>query len=145
MRISSRDELSIRVLTRKISPPVAINSFPNPLFHFVTLMSKRSADYSGRPAKRVMRRKSAGTYPTFARATRALPYARSTNIPPETKYFDTVFSQTVASAQDWTGTEVPCVNYIQSDGTTVGAYTDSALIPSAIGLATVKSTAISTC
>jgi len=51
----------------------------------------------------------------------------------ETKYFDTSFSQTVASAGDWTGTEVPCTNYIQSDGTTVGAYTDSALIPSAVG------------
>lgn len=51
----------------------------------------------------------------------------------ETKYFDTSFSQTVASAGDWTGTEVPCTNYIQSDGTTVGAYTDSALIPFAVG------------
>lgn len=54
-------------------------------------------------------------------------------MPTETKYFDVSFSQTVASAADWTGTEVPCTNYIQSDGTTLGAYTDSALIPSAIG------------
>lgn len=51
----------------------------------------------------------------------------------ETKYFDTSFNQAIASAADWTGTEVPCTNYLQSDGTTVGAYTDSALIPSAIG------------
>lgn len=51
----------------------------------------------------------------------------------ETKYFDTSFSQTLASAADWTGTEVPCTNYITSDGTTIGAYTDAALIPSAIG------------
>jgi len=51
----------------------------------------------------------------------------------ETKYFDTSFSQTLSASADWTGTEVPCVNYVQSDGTTVGAYTDSALIPSAIG------------
>lgn len=28
---------------------------------------------------------------------------------------------------------MPCTNYIQSDGTTLGAYTDSALIPSAVG------------
>lgn len=64
-----------------------------------------------------------------------MPYNRAAkgNVPVETKYFDTSFSQTVASAADWTGTEVPCTNYIQSDGTTVGAYTDSALIPSAIG------------
>jgi len=54
-------------------------------------------------------------------------------MPTETKYFDTAFSQTVASAADWTGTEVPCTAYIQSDGATVGAYTDSALLPSAIG------------
>jgi len=52
---------------------------------------------------------------------------------PDAKYFDTSFTQTVASAADWTGTEVPCTNYIQSDGTTVGAYTDAALIPSAVG------------
>lgn len=51
----------------------------------------------------------------------------------ETKYFDVCFTQTVASAADWTGTEVPCVNYMTSDGATDGAYTDSALIPSAIG------------
>jgi len=51
----------------------------------------------------------------------------------ETKYFDTSQLQTIATAADWSGTEVPCTNYIQSDGTTVGAYTDSALIPSAIG------------
>lgn len=51
----------------------------------------------------------------------------------ETKYFDTSFSQTVATGADWTGTEVPCTNYVQLDGTTLGAYTDSALIPSAIG------------
>lgn len=54
-------------------------------------------------------------------------------LPQETKYFDTAFSQTIASAADWTGTEVPATVYIASDGTTVTAYTDSALIPSAIG------------
>lgn len=63
-------------------------------------------------------------------AYKVMPYKKGS---PETKYFDTSFSQTVASAADWTGTEVPCTNYIQSDGTTLGAYTDSALIPSAIG------------
>jgi len=51
----------------------------------------------------------------------------------ETKYFDTSQSQTISSAADWTGSEVPSTNYVQSDGTTVGAYTDAALIPSAIG------------
>jgi len=58
-----------------------------------------------------------------------MPYAE------ETKYFDTSQQQLVASASDWTGTEVSCTNYLQSDGVTVGAYTDSALIPSAIGAA----------
>lgn len=51
----------------------------------------------------------------------------------ETKYFDTSQSMSLSTAADWTGSEVPCTNYIQSDGTTVGAYTDAALIPSAIG------------
>lgn len=64
----------------------------------------------------------------------AVGLARMNNPPPtETKYFDVSFSQNVATGADWTGTEVPCTNYIQSDGTTVGAYTDSALIPTAIG------------
>lgn len=65
--------------------------------------------------------------------TRTYTYRRSSAVPVETKYFDTSFSQTISSAADWTGSEVPCTNYIQSDGTTVGAYTDSALIPSAVG------------
>jgi len=52
----------------------------------------------------------------------------------ETKYFDTSFgAAAISTAADWTGSEVACTNYIQSDGTTVGAYTDAALIPSAIG------------
>lgn len=60
-------------------------------------------------------------------------YKRASVFAPETKYFDTSFNANVAIAADWTGTEVPCTNYIQSDGTTVGAYTDSALVPSAVG------------
>lgn len=52
----------------------------------------------------------------------------------ETKYFDTSQgSAGIANAADWTGSELPNTNYIQSDGTTLGAYTESALIPSAIG------------
>jgi len=66
----------------------------------------------------------------------AAAYRFATNrsaLPIETKYFDTSFLQTITTGADWTGSEVPCTNYIQSDGTTVGAYTDSALIPSAVG------------
>lgn len=61
--------------------------------------------------------------PTYARAAASQ----------ETKYFDTSFAANVAASADWTGTEIPAQNYIQSDGTTIGAYTDSALIPSAVG------------
>lgn len=64
----------------------------------------------------------------YVRPRQMVRYARG-----ETKYFDTSFSQTVSINADWTGSEVPCTNYIQSDGSTVGAYTDSALIPSAVG------------
>jgi len=90
-----------------------------------------------------MKRSAPGTYKTYKQAAKRtktqqqrpqayIPAGRAP-MPTETKYFDTSFSQTIAAAADWTGTEVPCTNYIQSDGTTVGAYTDSALIPSAIG------------
>lgn len=67
------------------------------------------------------------------RSSGAMVARRSQIMPPETKFFDTQQSQTISAAADWTGTEVPSTTYIQSDGTTVGAYTDSALIPSAIG------------
>jgi len=133
MRISSRDEPSIRVLTRNHFFERRNKLVSQSVIQFVTLMSKRSGDYSGRPAKRVMRRAPAGTYQTYARATRGLPYARSKATPPETKYFDTAFTGTVAAGADWTGTEIANEFYITSDGTTVGAYTASALIPSAIG------------
>lgn len=60
-------------------------------------------------------------------------YRRATAFAPETKYFDTAFNAAIALAADWTGTEVPMTSYIQSDGTTVGAYTDASLVPSAVG------------
>lgn len=62
-----------------------------------------------------------------------LPRRPPSALPREIKYFDTSFTQAAGTAADWTGTEIACTNYIQSDGTTVGAYTDSALIPSAVG------------
>ncbi len=53
---------------------------------------------------------------------------------PETKYFDTaVDGHTIATANDWTGTEVPCDQRINEDGATITAYTASTLNPSAIG------------
>lgn len=86
----------------------------------------RSASRSsgGRRPMSVSRSRSRG-----APAVTFFPQSRAE----ETKYFDTSLAQIVSAAADWTGSEVPCTNYIQSDGTTVGAYTDSALIPSAIG------------
>jgi len=61
-----------------------------------------------------------------------MPY-RSISLQPEVKFFDTAGTNAVAATADWTGSEIPCDNYIQSDGVTVGAYTDFALIPSANG------------
>lgn len=75
---------------------------------------------AARAAMRAQNRRVSASYPR--------------NAGQETKYFDTSFEQNpIATAADWTGTEVPCTNYVQSDGTTVGAYTDSALVPSAVG------------
>lgn len=68
-----------------------------------------------------------------SRKTTVRSYRMPSSMRPETKYFDTVFSANCGSAADWTGTEVTCTSYVQSDGTTVGAYTDCALIPSAVG------------
>jgi len=58
---------------------------------------------------------------------------RMVSMQSETKYFDTAGTNAVAATADWTGSEIPCDNYIQSDGVTVGAYTESALGPSANG------------
>lgn len=58
---------------------------------------------------------------------------RRSAIAAETKYFDTTWFATVDTAADWATSAVPMTSYIQSDGTTVGAYTASALVPSAIG------------
>jgi len=51
----------------------------------------------------------------------------------ETKYFDTYFTQTVDTAADWGSCGVSCSSYMNADGSTVSAYTDQALIPSATG------------
>lgn len=51
----------------------------------------------------------------------------------ETKYFDTLFGVTVNSSADWNTTAVAMTSYMSSDGSTVAAYTDAALIPSAVG------------
>lgn len=54
-------------------------------------------------------------------------------VTPETKYFDVGINATVTAAgTDWANTEVPCDNYVNSSGV-AAAYTDSALIPSAVG------------
>jgi len=51
----------------------------------------------------------------------------------ETKYFDTSFAGAITfNAGDWSNSEVPCSNYVTSNGTN-GAYTDSCLIPTANG------------
>ncbi len=55
------------------------------------------------------------------------------NIAPETKYFDCGIQAAVTwAATSWADSEVPCDNFVSSSGTS-SAYTDSALIPSAIG------------
>jgi len=51
----------------------------------------------------------------------------------QTKFFDTTGNSATGTGADWASTEIACDSYIQSDGTTVGAYTDCGLIPSAVG------------
>jgi len=52
---------------------------------------------------------------------------------PELKYFDCSGSSAVGATTDWTGTEIPCSAYLESNGVTLNVYTDCALIPSANG------------
>lgn len=88
-------------------------------------MGKRKRD-DARPGGAAKKRRTTKT--GYMRAARS-----SAKLAPETKYFDTTWSATVDSAADWATTTVPMSSYIQSDGVTVGAYTDRALIPSAVG------------
>jgi hypothetical protein len=61
------------------------------------------------------------------------PQSRVSVLYPETKYFDTQFDTSVTWAgTDWSNSEVPCDNYVNSSAT-AAAYTDSCLIPTAIG------------
>jgi len=54
-------------------------------------------------------------------------------IAPETKYFDVSIDAAITTTgTTWAATEVPCDNYVNSSGNP-SAYTDSALIPSAVG------------
>lgn len=69
-----------------------------------------------------------------AQSTPARAYLPPRNLAvPETKYFDVGISNTQTWAgTDWSATEIPCDNYVNSSGT-AAAYTDSALIPTANG------------
>lgn len=67
------------------------------------------------------------------RVTSFAPTSRVSALTPETKYFDCGIAHAVTfTGSDWSASEVPCDNYINSSGA-AAAYTDSALIPSAIG------------
>lgn len=67
------------------------------------------------------------------KVTSFAPTSRVSALAPETKYFDCGINTGVTwTGTDWSGSEVPCDNYVNSSGT-AAAYTDSALIPSAIG------------
>lgn len=60
-------------------------------------------------------------------------YKQAAPLKPETKYFDCGINAAVtADGTTWADTEVPCANYVTSNGTT-SAYTDSCLIPTANG------------
>jgi len=80
------------------------------------------------------RRGAAGGYQRARRAGAFLGgSALRAIVTPETKYFDTgINAQVTAAGTDWATTEVPCDNYVNASGT-AAAYTDSALIPSAVG------------
>lgn len=91
-------------------------------------MGKRSrSSNDARPGGAAKKRRTGGKS-AYIRSARA-----SNKLAPETKYFDTTWNATVDSSADWATSTVAMTSYIQSDGVTVGAYTDRALIPSAVG------------
>lgn len=60
-------------------------------------------------------------------------YSSPSVFKPESKYFDCTFDYTPSVSDDWTNDHVTMTNYVQSDGSTVGVYSDAAIVPSAIG------------
>lgn len=89
--------------------------------------SRRAAYFKTGQAMRDARIRAARPVRTFA------PTSRQSSLIPETKYFDCGFNADVTTAgATWADTEVPMDNYVNSSGV-AAAYTDSALIPSAVG------------
>jgi len=89
-----------------------------------------------RPGKRARSASNADARPGAskrARKSTSMTYNRGTVFGPETKYFDTMFSADVNAATSWGSAVIPCTSYLNADGSTISAYTDAALIPSAIG------------
>lgn len=69
----------------------------------------------------------------FGRQQSFAPTSRASLMMPETKYFDVgINGSTTWAGTTFADTEVPCDNYVNSSGT-AAAYSDSALIPSAVG------------
>lgn len=94
---------------------------------------KRSATQAGLEERAMKRIDRAVTrYGAKAVAKYYTPPRLST-FRPETKYFDTYFAATINASADWATTSVAMSNYMNADGSTVSAYTDAALLPSAIG------------
>jgi len=95
---------------------------------------KRARDTQAAAEERAMKRidRAVKRYGPSAVAKYYSPSPR-TGFRPEAKYFDTMFDAAVPTSDDWTNDYVAMTSYMASDGSTVTAYTDAALIPSAIG------------
>lgn len=97
--------------------------------------SYKSTSYNGgrRKAGVYAGHKAARTAAFTANRKSFAPTSSAPVVNPETKYFDCGIQQFVSwNGTDWSNSEVACDNYVNSSGT-AAAYTDSALIPSAIG------------
>jgi len=94
---------------------------------------KKKATWSAGGSARKKARISNATMQMAVRHALGPTYNRASAIPVETKYFDTTFQAVIAGGDNWESTEVPMTEYITADGTTLGAYTASAIVPSAIG------------
>jgi len=111
------------------------------LAHFEHPMPKRS--HSSGDGSASKRRKTADAVETYMKgvdravarygASAVGKYYSPRPYKAELKYFDVSLGKTSGQTLDWNGNILPAIKYMSADGSTTAAYTDGALIPSAVG------------
>lgn len=99
------------------------------------MSAKRGAKRAASEAvavERAMKRIDRGVA-RYGASAMAKYYSPPSSFRPELKYFDCGFSVALTPPANWNTLAVPMTSYMNADGSTVSAYTDAAIIPSAVG------------